>query len=245
MPAMVNEGKRSWYENPGSGIRERSRGMGKRVAPRRGLVPVSSVDGSNGTRGPPGRSRRTPRSERFLMGTVPHSRPVAWRDSLLGHHARPPLARAEARQRRSSVTGVRVPTRMPIFHQVVCRIACSKVTPSAQVFLPMRLNGTPPLAVGRGAVGQRDRSRARGRQRGAGLGADTGGALLWWHTASCRHVVPFSIADVTRAPEDRHVVVDDGGSELRCTRRPGRLTSPRRRDHGPTGRAGRPGSCGL
>lgn len=141
--------------------------------------------------------------------------------------------------------GVRVPTRVPMFHQVVCRIACSKVTPSAQMFLPMRLNGTPPLAVGRGGVGQRDRSRARGRQRGAGLGADTGGALLWRHTASCRHVVPFSIADVTRAPEDRHVVVDDGGSELRCTRRPGRLTSPRRRDHGPTGRAGRPGSCGL
>lgn len=38
-------------------------------------------------------------------GTVPHSRPVAWRDSLLGHHARPPLARAGARQRRSSLTG--------------------------------------------------------------------------------------------------------------------------------------------
>lgn len=245
MPAMVNEGKRSWYENPGSGIRERSRGMGKRVAPRRGLVPVSSVDGSNGTRGPPGRSRRTPRSERFLMGDG-STQPTCGVEGLI---AWPPRTTAPGPRRGATEAvvpdGVRVPTRVPMFHQVVCRIACPKVTPSAQVFLPMRLNGTPPLAVGRGAVGQRDRSRARGRQRGAGLGADTGGALLWWHTASCRHVVPFSIADVTRAPEDRHVVVDDGGSELRCTRRPGRLTSPRRRDHGPTGRAGRPGSCGL
>jgi hypothetical protein len=30
------------------------------------------------------------------------------------------------------VTVVRVPTRMPMFHQVVCPIACSKVTPTAQ-----------------------------------------------------------------------------------------------------------------
>ena len=90
-----------------------------------------------------------------------------------------------------------MPTRVPMFHQVVCRIACPKVTPSAQVFLPMRLNGTPPLAVGRGELSDSVTGAGHAAVSGAPDSAQTRGVRCCGGTQRpvvmwCRSPLPTS-----------------------------------------------------